>query len=146
MRLTYSEVQYEVLDAGVYPAVLKAITAGTGEFGEYLRFEWSALDENGHETESEISGLCNPILNSKSKLSAWVGAHLNVPSLSVGQEVDLDECVGKKVMLTLAVEPRKDGQGSRNRVTAVSPVRRKPQGVKPRPAPSEEIEPDEVPF
>jgi hypothetical protein len=143
--MTYSEATYEVLEPGIYSAVLKTIGSGTGEYGEYLRFEWSALDEDGHETETEISALCNPILNSRSKLSAWASAHLN-RTLTVGEEVDLDECVGKKVMLTLTVEPRKDGQGDRNRVAAVSPLRRKPAAAAAKPKAEATEDTEEVPF
>lgn len=124
MKMTYTEASYEVIEAGVYPGKLKEISEGSGEYGDFLRFEWTVLDDDGAETDTAISGLCNPLLNSRSKLGAWAQAHLG-EDLSVGQELDLDNLIGKKVMLTVSVEPRKDGQGDRNKVTAVSPVRRK---------------------
>jgi hypothetical protein len=139
VKLTYSEATYEVLDAGIYSAVLKDITEGTGEYGDFLRFEWAALDEDGQATDTAISALCNPVLNSRSKVSGWVAAHLN-RGLNLGEEVDLNDCIGKKVMLTLTVEPRKDGQGDRNRVVAVSPLRKR-AAAQPQAA-----EEDEVPF
>jgi hypothetical protein len=122
----YTEAEFEVLDAGVYPARLKEITEGTGEYGPYLRWAWAALDEQGNETETEISGLCNPILNSRSKVSQWVAAHLG-RKLEIGERVDLRTCIGKDVLLTLTIEPRKDGNGTRNKVAAVSPAQRAPR-------------------
>jgi hypothetical protein len=130
VKLTYTEAAYEVIEAGVYAAKLKQITEGSGEFGDFLRFEWTVLDDGGSETDTTISGLCNPLLNSRSKLSAWAQAHLG-EDLAVGQEIDLDGLVGKRVMLTVNVEPRKDGQGDRNRVTAVSPMRKKAMAARP---------------
>lgn len=141
MKMTYTEANFEVVEAGVYPGKLKEISEGSGEYGDFLRFEWTLLDDDGAATETTISGLCNPLLNSRSKLGAWAQAHLG-EELRVGQELDLDELIDKKVMLTVSVEPRKDGQGDRNKVTAVSPMRRKPVGprsggaVRPVPEPT----------
>lgn len=124
MKLTYSTAaSYDVVEAGMYPAQLEGVTDGTGEYGEYLRFQWILLDDDGGLSDTSVSGLCNPILNSRSKLSQWVQAHLGGP-LAAGQEVDLEDLPGKRVVLTITVEPRPDGQGDRNRITAVSPMRK----------------------
>ena len=144
MKLTYSDQQFVILEAGVYKATLQKIEEGTGDFGDYLRWVWEVETDDGAEM---VSGLCNPILNARSKCAAWVQAHLG-RELGVGEDIDLDECIDKTVNLTLTVEARKDGNGDRNRVAAVSPIRRGARQNGPAPMPDGVGEPvrKPVPF
>jgi len=111
---------YHVLPQGLYNAELKEITGKEFEFGPCYQFRWRVLD--GENVGAVISGLANKRLTPKSKLSKWSKAHLGIAAFSPGFKLKLSDMIGKRVAIMLDVEPRRDGQGDRNAITAITAV------------------------
>ena len=124
--MTYSSSSFEVFDAGTYPArVFRIEDDDEGQFGPQYKFIWQLLNpETNAPTDHELHSWCSKKLTSKSKLAMWAATLLGIPQFDNGAVLDVDELVGKTAMLTVTVEPRRDGDGERNKVVAVTPYRR----------------------
>jgi hypothetical protein len=119
---------YETTPPGMYKAQLEAIDNDDGEFGPTLRFKWKIIE--GDEKDSNIVGWCSKKLAPKSKLGNWTKAHLNMTSFDEDFVLKLSTLLNTQVLITLGVEPRKDGTGDRNIIRSIDPVRTKAKKAK----------------
>lgn len=114
-------ISYQSLEAGIYRAKLEKITETVFVHGPTLIFAWRIT--TGECAGETFEGLCSKILSPKSKLTAWAKGHLGVTVFPENFTLQLSSLIGKEVHVTLSVAPRTDGQGERNVVEAVTPVR-----------------------
>lgn len=126
---------YQSLEAGIYRAKLEKITETTFVHGPTLIFTWRVVA--GEYAGETFEGLCSKILSPKSKLTAWAKGHLGVTVFPENFTLQLSSLIGKEVQVTLSVAPRTDGQGERNVVEAVTPVR----APAPRRVPPQQVSP-----
>lgn len=117
---------YVVHPAGLYRCRLEQILNLTTEFGASLKFVWKITD--GELKDAQLSGLANKKLLPKSKLSTWAKAHLNLTAFPPDFVLKLSSLIGREVFLLVATAPRKDGQGEKNTIVEVMPVKQTPAG------------------
>lgn len=111
---------YELLDPGRYPATIGEITDEEGNFGLQFKLRFDLAGE--HEGQS-LHAWCSQKLSQKSKLYQWVvGITGRAPQ--PGESFDIDSLLGRKVIINISVETKKDGSGMEfNRVTAIKGAR-----------------------
>ena len=122
---------YEPLEPGDYRAKFTGYEEDEGEHGPFVKLFFELLDEE--HAGKILTGIAYTKFNPMSKLFAWTQALLGRP-IEDGEEIDLDDLVGRECMLD--IEHRKTERGTFERVVAVRPVRKK-KG-KPEPVADEE--------
>jgi len=110
---------YEVLDAGVYPATFVSVTPGEedGLFGPYLDWEFRAV--SGALTDVKITGRSSTSFGPTTKAREWATALLGRPLLR-GERVDFGTLKGTPCQLLLEVVEKE--KGTFNRITRILPA------------------------
>jgi len=110
---------YEVLDAGVYPARLVSVTPGEedGLFGPYLDWEFRA--DSSVLTDVRITGRSSTSFGPSTKAREWATALLGRPLLR-GERVDFGTLGGTPCQLMLEVVEKE--KGTFNRITRILPA------------------------
>ena len=134
MKITASD--YVVVEEGEYAAKFTGYEERTTEFGDAVMFCFALLDEENNGTE--IKALASKKLTPKAKMRGWIEGMIG-RALENKEEVDLDDLVGRKVMLYISVADT--DKGLYNRVDKIRVPRRK---AKRAPVVEEEEE-EEVP-
>ena len=94
---------YRQHDEGkIYQAYIKAYEFGTGDFGDYIR--WDIV---GKEIADDTAVLSSMSLSVKTKLGGWVKAIF--PSYDFVSEFDLDTLIGMPVAVTFEHTEKPDG-------------------------------------
>ena len=109
--MKYTTTDYEIVEEGEYPAVFSGYEERSTEFGDAVMFSFTLRDEE--HSGSEIRGLASAKLTPKAKMRAWVEGIMG-RALENKEEVDLDDLVGRKVMLYLSVADTEKGMFNRN--------------------------------
>lgn len=121
--LTAEKQVWEVFPTGEYLAQITDFEEESGNFGPQFRIKFELVKPKAHAGKS-ISGWCSQKLisgNKKSKLWGWVEAAWNRP-VEVGEEVDLDDLVGRQVVLVVITESKEDGT-EYNKISAIKPYK-----------------------
>ena len=134
MKLTAKD--YVTVDEGEYPAAFAGYEEKTTEFGDAILMAFTLRDEEHNGVE--IKGLASKKLSPKSKLRGWIEGMVG-HVLEAGEDVDLDDLVGRKVMLYISVADT--DKGMFNRIEKIRIPKRK---AKPVPVVEDEDE-DETP-
>ncbi len=118
--------EFAQLEEGLYEATIDDIELVDIEgYGQRLRFIFKV------ETEDEpeyVNGLANPKINERSKLWKWLkAAGIDPEDYDVGEEIDLNQLIGRKVMVRIENRKAKSGDFEFSNVTDVLPATRKPK-------------------
>jgi hypothetical protein len=115
---------YEVLDAGVYPATFVSVTPSVedGQFGPYL--DWEFTVTGAMLTDVKVTGRSSTSFGPTTKAREWATALLGRP-LTKGERVDFGKLAGTPCLLLLEVVEKE--KGTFNRITRILPA--------PKPAP-----------
>jgi hypothetical protein len=108
--LTASKQEFEVLPVGEYLAQITDYEETTGNFGPQFKFRFEIVKPKAHAGKA-LSAWCSQKLTSgskKSKLWGWVESAFNRP-IEVGEQVDLDDLVGRQVVLVVITDTKDDG-------------------------------------
>lgn len=131
MGITIQRKVYEVLDTGLYAAVVADIEAADGQYGPQLKWTFVLLD---FEDEHKVLAWSSQALTAKSKLGLWAEAILG----ELPEELDTDDLINRKCQLELVIQQGKDG-AEFNRVNSVRPWRQRAAArpaQAPRPTPT----------
>ncbi len=104
------------LPPGNYPATLINIGEGEGKFGEYLDWEFSVVDPDGHD--KAISRRTSTKSGNGSIARTLIESLLG-RSVKLDEEVDLNGLIGHE--LELDIEPNANGYDSVTNATAIVP-------------------------
>lgn len=139
---------YEAMDVGDYRAKFTRYEEDEGIHGEMIKWFFDCQDED-YEGRT-ISGISSTAFNPMSKMYAWVQALMGRP-IEDGEEIDLDDLIGREVMID--VDHKLTERGTFERIAGLRPVRKKAKKNKPEPEPSEAVEEedddeefDDIPF
>lgn len=100
----------QIITPDVYDAVIKSFSFGEGNFGDYVKFEFS-INSGAYE------GVAKTLLASKKLLKSSKGPtklmslieNLYGKNLEVGEEFDLESLNGKRCRIVLGEPITKDG-------------------------------------
>jgi len=106
MGIRIKKKEFKNVQPGKYFAVVESIEAGEGQFGPQLIWKFQILHRNPELNGSVVSGLSGVMATPKAKLSRWILAC----GVNFVDEIDTDELVGKKVVITV-VENRTSRNG-----------------------------------
>lgn len=110
--------EYEVLKAGLYPAVVESIDDDEGSYGPQLKWIFTL---GGKAEGKQQFGWCSPVLTPKSKLTAWLAALAPSAQVGKGFELNVEDLVGRECQLVLGVKAGADGI-ERNTIDSMLPV------------------------
>jgi len=130
MGIQLEPKEYTMIPMGSYPATVAAIEEAEGTFGPQLRWTLNlgeVEDVDGNTEDRTLVGYTGQVLSNKAKLWGWVQA----TGLDPADGLNSDDLVGRRVVLDVTIEPRKDGQGEFN---AIHGIRRPKTKAKPKPA------------
>ena len=128
---------YEILDEGEYAAKFTGYEEKEGDFGPFLLLAFAILDEEHAETT--VTAMASKKLGPKCKLRGYIEGMLG-RTLESKEEVELDDFIGRKVMVYLGVKDTDTGLF--NIVLRIRVPRRK---AKPAPVIEEEEEEEQAP-
>lgn len=117
MGIVIERKTYEILEPGVYPAIVESIEPAEGVYGPQLKWQFVLLDHDG-EDEKRILAWSSQTLTAKSKLNEWATAILG----AAPDRLDLDDLINRRCQLALKIAEGKDGQ-LYNKVDGVYPWR-----------------------
>ena len=143
MALTLTAEDYTVVDDGEYPAKFAGYEQKTTEFGPAVILTFELQDEENRGVA--VSGMASQKLTPKAKLRGWVEGMMG-RALETNESVDLDDLIGRKVMLYITTQDT--DKGMFNRIDKIRVPKRKPAPAKPKsvePEPEDEEE-DDLPF
>jgi len=100
---------------GIYPAVVDRLEPQTGNFGEYLRWNFMVPTTKGEAIT--VTGLTSTIFNNRSKFYKWATA-VKGKEFVDGEELDTDTLHNQKCRVYLTIKDL-DGGGSINQVEKV---------------------------
>jgi hypothetical protein len=126
---------YEPMEIGDYRATFTRYEEDEGMHGPMIKWFFE-LDDEDYPGRT-ISGISSTAFNPMSKMYAWVQALMGRP-IEDGEEIDLDDLVGRQVMID--VDHKQTERGTFERIAGLRPVRRK---KKQQPEPEPEVEDDE---
>ncbi len=115
--MKFKAKEYRTLEEGCYPALLENIEEREGSTGRYCRWVFAAQSPQGDPIP--VAGLTSLRSGPKAKGRQWVEAILG-SKMKAGEEIDLDELVGKPCRVQVTVVDLEDG-GRFNRVEKVLP-------------------------
>lgn len=117
VRTAKEQEQYELLDAGTYEVECLALEEFFLEvdlFGnnDKIRFKFEVKGEQRSDGEPfELSAMCNDKLSESSTLWGWLTA-LGLSPLP-GDDIDLEECIGKHALAEVAIVEGKKAEGAK---------------------------------
>ena len=124
---------------------LKETTLENPQFGngDVIRFLLEAVDvfdQDGNPIE--LDGIANDLLTPLSKLTRWLGA-FGLTS-EPGEEIDMEQAIGREAMAVIINVPGKDGTGAFARISDIVPLpmtgsRNGRVAAPPRPAPPKPV-------
>jgi hypothetical protein len=129
--------EYEPMEVGDYLAKFTRYEEDEGIHGAMVKWFFTLEDED--YSGRTISGISSTSFNPMSKMWAWVQALLARP-IEDGEEIDLDDLIGRQVMID--VDHKQTERGTFERIASLRPVRRKKKR-QPEPEPVEEEGDDE---
>ena len=138
--------EYEPMEVGDYRATFTRYEEDEGIHGPMVKWFFDLQDED-YEGRS-ISGISSTSFNPMSKMWAWVQALLGRP-IEDGEEIDLDELIGREVMID--VDHKQTERGTFERIASLRPVRKRSSKKKkkaepePEPVEEEDEEDDDLP-
>lgn len=139
MALTLTAQDYTVVDDGEYPAKFVSYEEKESDFGPAVVLQFELLDEEHRGIA--LSGMASQKLTPKAKLRGWVEGMIG-RALESGENVNLDDLIGSKVMLYIVTEDKDKGLFNR-----IEKIRKPKSKTKPVPKPVvEEEEEEELPF
>jgi len=124
--------EFSLIPTGSYPATIQSLEEAEGKFGPQFRWMFDLgriVDVDEVEDEKLLVGYTGQELGSKSKLWAWVAA----TGLDPAEGIDTEDLIGRRVVLDVTIEPRKDGLGEYNAIHGLRRPKAKPAkaGAKP---------------
>ena len=140
MSLTLTAEDYTVVDDGEYPAKFVNYEERETQFGKTVILHFELLDEE-HQGMT-LSGMASQKLTPKAKLRGWVEGFLG-RALESGEVVNLDDFIGRKVLLYVTTDDT--DKGLFNRIEKIR-VPKKKATATPAVKLSSEEEEEEVPF
>ena len=133
------------IDEGEYTAVVHDIKEGTGgKFGDGTFYIWefkikgATIDDEPMERPAIVGAFCSPALTAKSKLGKFVRA-CGIDLDADDDEIDLEECKGCSVRVTVADTEKEDGTVNSN-VTLVRGPKKSKDGKKAKPVDDDDEE------
>lgn len=128
MSLKRTMKEATTLDAGTYTVQLMDLVETTLENPQYgngdvIRFALETtdvVDEEGNPVQ--LDGIANDKMTPMSKLSRWLSAF--GVSAKPGEDVDMEEAIGKQAMAVIVLKPGKDGTGAFPRIDDLVPLPR----------------------
>ena len=133
--------EYTAVEIGDYRAKFTRYEEDEGIHGAMVKWFFDLQDEE-YEGRS-ISGISSTSFNPMSKMWAWVQALLGRP-IEDGEEIDLDELIGREVMID--VDHKVTERGTFEKIAGLRPVRRKKKKKEPEPVEEDEEELPPTPF
>ncbi len=112
--------EYKPMEPGDYRARFTGYEEDEGVHGPFVKWYFEVLDEE--YAGRSLKGVTSTSFNPLSKMWAWVQALLARP-IEDGEEIDLDDLVGREVMLD--IEHQKTERGTFERIAGVRPVRKR---------------------
>lgn len=112
--------EYEPMKMGDYRARYTGYEkVDEGQHGPFVKHFFTILDEE--YAHRSLKGVTSTAFNPMSKLWAWVQALLG-RSIEDGEEIDLDDLVGRECWLD--IEHQRTDRGVFERIVGVRPIRR----------------------
>ena len=121
--MTAEKQTFEIFPTGEYLAQITDFEEEIGNFGPQFKFKFEFIKPKAHAGKA-LCAWCSQKLTSgskKSKLWGWVEAAWNRP-IDIGEEVDLDDLVGRQVVLVVITEAKEDGT-EYNKISAIKPYK-----------------------
>lgn len=106
---------YELIPVGEYPAEIIQVDLETGQYGQQLKFSFSLDGKN-----QTLWGWASASFTTKSKLYAWTRAAFGGRPVPPNYNLDTDHLIGRKVLLTVIIARKDDGQ-EYNKISDVRP-------------------------
>lgn len=116
---------YVNIPLGSYSATVQEIAEAEGKFGPQFRWTFDlgeVEDVDGNLEDRTLVGYTSQALTPKSKLWTWTAALGVDPSLGL----DTEDLIGKRVILDVTLEPRRDGDGEWNAIHQLRRPKAKP--------------------
>ncbi len=112
---------YKPMEPGDYRAQFTGYEeVEEGAHGPFVKYFFTVLDEE-HAGRS-LKGVTSTAFNPKSKSWAWIHALLGRP-IERGEEIELDDLVGRKVVLD--IDHQQTDRGTFERIAGVRPIRKR---------------------
>jgi hypothetical protein len=105
MGYTIPYKEYKVIDEGVYAARIASAEPVEGQYGQQIKFSFDVLDA---DEETSLLGWASAKLTPKTKLFEWAKAAMG-DQFEPGQDLNIDDFVGRKVQLVVARRLSADG-------------------------------------
>lgn len=131
--MTITIQHQEPIPTGEYPVQLKELTTVDGKYGEQLRFKFEVV--KGEYAGRVLIAFASPSGSPNSKCVRWASALMG-RTPQAGEQLDLQELVGKYARAVVVVKSTADGREV-NAVQEILPARR------PTPPPPTEPDPFE---
>ncbi len=127
-----------LIDEGVYPATIKSMEKGAGNFGEQIKFTFDLGNQ------FKLTGWTSTNYSEKSKLFLWTKAVL-ADTFDPKADFDTDWLLGKKVLIQVSKRMGTDGN-TYNKIETVLGLPKQsaalqPAPVQPVPAQSDPVQP-----
>jgi hypothetical protein len=120
-KLTYEEMDYEPMDIGSYEGVFTRYEEDEMEHGPVYKLFFRVMNDEEYEGK-ELSRLVSQKFNPKSNLFQTVQGLLGRPIRS-GEEVELDELVGRPCVLNIGHNVKE--RGTFEKIDGVNPARKR---------------------
>jgi len=132
MAIKLKATERKIVEEGAYLAKLVSVEEATGKYGDYLKFKFTIIEEGDYEN-TNITGLVNKSLQVGNKLFKWLTA-LNGQVINPGDDIVVDEMIGKKCKLIVSNKTDDDGTVT-YKIESIMAVKKKPA---PQPVEEEE--------
>ena len=126
MPLKRKMTEVQTLEPGTYKVqlmdlketILENPQFGSGDVIRFCIETTEVVDEEGNRIE--LDGIANDKLTPLSKLTRWLTAF--GVTAEAGEEIDMEEAIGREAMAVIVVKPGKDGTGAFPRVDDLVPL------------------------
>lgn len=129
-----TESNYVTLPTGEYLVQITDYASETGNFGPQWKWSLEVVAPKSHAGNTKFFWTSEKLTGGKKPSNLW-----KLVSAAFGREpgkneaVDIDDLIGRRCIAVIVAEPRDDGDGERNRTSALKPYAKQEPFPLPKP-------------